>query len=506
MEHYLKSKSLKIKKIMNQNMKKYLGLFAVASLGGLVAVGVTKLVDDKHADNFSENYLARYASLNDAASRPDFVEVADLVTPTVVHIVTTVEQTPQKQSQEINPFDFFGGPGFGFEMPNTPRSGSGSGVIISADGYIVTNNHVIDGATKIRVILNDKREYNAELLGKDPNTDLAVLRIDEKNLPFAVVGNSDDVKVGQWVLAVGNPFNLTSTVTAGIVSAKGRNLNLLRDQRNPESQYSIESFIQTDAAVNPGNSGGALVSADGKLVGINTAIASQTGQYAGYAFAVPANLMKKVIGDLTKYGEVQRGLLGVSIQDVNSQLADKEGLSEVKGVFVAKVNPNSAAEEAGVKDKDVIVKVDGVAVNSSSELQEQVGKRSPGDKVALVLVRNNKEVTVEAVLKNKEGKTGLIKTEKVETNKALDAEFETVAREERLKLKITNGVRVKKVADKSILKKAGVPQGFIITSIDKRPVATPSEVKQALENAGEGVLLGGINPDGSKGFYGIGLK
>jgi Do/DeqQ family serine protease len=423
-----------------------------------------------------------------------------------VHIITTVEQTPQKQSQEMNPFDFFGGPGFGFEMPNTPRSGSGSGVIISADGYIVTNNHVIDGATKIRVILNDKREYNAELLGKDPNTDLAVLRIDEKNLPFAVVGNSDDVKVGQWVLAVGNPFNLTSTVTAGIVSAKGRNLNLLRDQRNPESQYSIESFIQTDAAVNPGNSGGALVSADGKLVGINTAIASQTGQYAGYAFAVPANLMKKVIGDLTKYGEVQRGLLGVSIQDVNSQLADKEGLSEVKGVFVAKVNPNSAAEEAGVKDKDVIVKVDGVAVNSSSELQEQVGKRSPGDKVALVLMRNNKEVTLEAVLKNKEGKTGLIKTEKVETNKALDAEFETVAREERLKLKITNGVRVKKVADKSILKKAGVPQGFIITSIDKRPVATPSEVKQALENAGEGVLLGGINPDGSKGFYGIGLK
>lgn len=491
---------------MNQNMKKYLGLFAVAGLGGLVAVGVTKLVDDKHADNFSENYLARYASLNDATSRPDFVEIADLVTPTVVHIVTTVEQTQQKQSQEINPFDFFGGPGLGFEMPNTPRSGSGSGVIISADGYIVTNNHVIDGATKIRVILNDKREYNAELLGKDPNTDLAVLRIDEKNLPFAVVGNSDEVKVGQWVLAVGNPFNLTSTVTAGIVSAKGRNLNLLRDQRNPESQYSIESFIQTDAAVNPGNSGGALVSADGKLVGINTAIASQTGQYAGYAFAVPANLMKKVIGDLTKYGEVQRGLLGVSIQDVNSQLADKEGLSEVKGVFVAKVNPNSAAEEAGVKDKDVIVKVDGVVVNSSSELQEQVGKRSPGDKVALVLLRNNKEVTVEAVLKNKEGKTGLIKTEKVETNKALDAEFETVSREERLKLKITNGVRVKKVADKSILKKAGVPQGFIITSIDKRPVATPSEVKLALENAGEGVLLGGINPDGSKGFYGIGLK
>ncbi len=490
---------------MRYNMKKYLGLFAVASLGGLVAVGITKLIDDKQADNFSANHIARYASLNEVGTRQDFVEVADLVTPTVVHIITTVEPKQQSGKQQINPFDLFG-QGFGFEMPNTPQSGSGSGVIISADGFIVTNNHVIDGATKIRVILNDKREYNAELLGNDPNTDLALLRIDESNLPFAVVGNSDDVKVGQWVLAVGNPFNLTSTVTAGIVSAKGRNLNLLRDARNPESQYSIESFIQTDAAVNPGNSGGALVSADGMLIGINTAIASQTGQYAGYSFAVPANLMKKIIGDLTKYGEVQRGFLGVSIQDVNSQLADKEGLKEVRGVFVAKVNPKSSAEDAGVKDKDVIIKVENVVVNSSSELQEQVGKRSPGDKVNLTVMRNNKELSFVAILKNKDGKTDIVKTEKVELNKALDAEFETVNREDRLRLKISNGVRVKKVADKSILKKAGVPVGFIITSIDKRPVATPSEVKMALDNATEAVLLGGVNPDGSKGFYGIGLN
>lgn len=484
-------------------MKKYLVLFAVAGLGGLAAVGITKLIETNNTDTFAANYMARYASLNEAGTRPDFVEVADLVTPTVVHILTTVE-AKQSQQQQINPFDFFGGPGF--EMPNMPRSGSGSGVVISADGFIVTNNHVIDGATKIRVVLNDKREYNAELIGKDPNTDLALLRIDEKNLPFAVVGNSDEVKVGQWVLAVGNPFNLTSTVTAGIVSAKGRNLNLLRDARNPESQYSIESFIQTDAAVNPGNSGGALVSADGKLVGINTAIASQTGQYAGYAFAVPANLMKKVISDLTKYGEVQRGLLGVNIADVNSQLADKEGLKDVRGVYVVKVNPNSAAEEAGVKDKDVIIKVDDVIVNSSSELQEQVGKRSPGEKVKLLLMRDSKEITVEATLRNREGKTGILKSEKIETNKALDAEFETVSREERLKLKISTGVRIKKLSDKSILKKAGVPEGFIITSIDKQSVTTPSEVKLALSDISEGVLLGGINPDGSKGFYGIGQK
>ncbi len=483
-------------------MKKYLGLFAVASLGGLLAVGITQLIEHKNADSFTANYMARYASLNDIGARPDFVEVADLVTPTVVHIITTVEAAAN-QSREINPFEFFGGPGF--EMPNMPRSGSGSGVIISADGYIVTNNHVVDGATKIKVILNDKREYSAELIGRDPNTDLALIRIDENKLPFALIGNSDEVKVGQWVLAVGNPFNLTSTVTAGIVSAKGRNLNLLREGRNnPEAQYSIESFIQTDAAVNPGNSGGALVSAEGKLVGINTAIASQTGQYAGYSFAVPVNLMKKIINDLTKYGEVQRGLLGVNIADVNGQLADKEGLKDVRGVYVVKVNPNSAAEDAGLKDKDVIIKVDDVTVNSSSELQEQVGKRSPGEKVKLVVLRDNKEMTFEATLKNKDGKTGIIKSEKVETDKALDAEFETVNREERLKLKISNGVRVKRVAEKSILKKAGVPVGFIIISIDKQNVATPTDVKRALDDVTEGVLLKGINPDGSRGFYGIG--
>ena len=215
--------------------------------------------------------------------------------------------------------------------------------------------------------------------------------------------------------------------------------------------------------------------------------------------------MKKIIGDLTKYGEVQRGFLGISIQDVNSQLADKEGLKEVKGVYVAKVNPNGGAEDAGVKDGDVILKVDDVAVNSSSELQEQVGKRSPGEKVKLLISRRNSEITLDATLKNKEGKAEILKTEKIESNKAFDAEFETVNRDERLRLKISNGVRVKRSSEKSILKKAGVPDGFIITSIDKKPVSTPSEVKNALENAGEGVLLGGIKPDGSKGFYGIPL-
>jgi serine protease Do len=480
-------------------MKKYLGMLVVASLGGLIAIGVNKLISHDDENRFNSDYLARYASIQ--GETPDFVNVAELVTPTVVHIITTVEGG----QGEMGMNDPFGGFFKGFEIPQMSRQGSGSGVIISSDGYIVTNNHVIDGATKIKVILNDKREYDAELLGKDRNTDLALLRIEEKNLAFAVVGNSDQVKVGQWVLAVGNPFNLTSTVTAGIVSAKGRGLNLIRDPQNQETQYAIEAFIQTDAAVNPGNSGGALVAADGKLIGINTAIASQTGQYAGYAFAIPSNLMNKVINDLMKYGEVQRGLLGVQIQDVNNQLAEKEGLKDVKGVYVAEVNENSAAKAAGIKKGDVIISIDGESVNTSNELQEKVGKKNPGDNVLVGLLRKGSKMEFTATLKNKEGKTELVKAEKVESNKVLDCEFESIPREERLKLKIPNGVRIKKVGDKSPLKKAGIPNGFVLTSIDKKAVATITDVKLNLEDRKGGVLIEGINPDGSKGYYGFGL-
>jgi serine protease Do len=489
------------------NTRKILTFVLVATLGGLAAIGIGKLFDKKSETAFTEAYMAKYASLSVESDRPDFVSVAELVTPTVVHILTTVEGAKNENAQLNDPYGFFKDFGFKIEPQQMiPRGGSGSGVIISPDGYIVTNNHVVDGASKIKVVLNDKREYAAELIGKDRNTDLALLKIDEKNLPFAIQGNSDDVKVGQWVLAVGNPFNLTSTVTAGIVSAKGRGLNLLRDPRNPETQYAIEAFIQTDAAVNPGNSGGALVAADGKLIGINAAIASETGQYAGYSFAIPVNLMKKVIADLLKYGEVQRGLLGVQIQDVTSELADKEGLKEVKGVFIAKVNEKSAAEDAGIKDKDVIVSVDGEAVNSTNELQEKVGKRSPGEKIKVGILRTNKALEFEVTLKNKDGKTGIVKSEKMESNKVLDCEFETIAREERLKLKISNGVKVKKIGEKSPLKKAGVPIGFVITQIDKTNVANSSEVKTALEGRKGGVLLEGINPDGSKGYYGFGIN
>ncbi|MCF8253134.1 MAG: Do family serine endopeptidase [Bacteroidia bacterium] len=483
-------------------MKRFLGLILVASLGGLVAIGLNKFFNKEDEAKFTTQHLAQYASLQEG-NYPDFVAVAELVTPTVVHIITTVNTSSQEIDVENDPF---GGFFKGFQIPQGPKVGSGSGVIISSDGYIVTNNHVINGASKIKVILNDKREYDAELLGADKNTDLALLRIDEKSLPFALIGNSDEVKVGQWVLAVGNPFNLTSTVTAGIVSAKGRGLNLIRDPRNQETQYAIEAFIQTDAAINPGNSGGAMVSTEGKLIGINTAIASQNGQYAGYGFAIPSNLMKKVIEDLMKFGEVQRGLLGVQIQDVNNELAEKEGLKEVKGVFVAKVNDNTAASAAGIKDKDVIISIDGQTVNSSNELQEKVGKKSPGDKVVVGLIRNGNKMELTATLRNKEGKAEVAKAEKVENNKILECDFETIPREERLKLKVSNGVRIKKVGEKSPLKKAGIPDGFVLTSIDKKPIATITDVKLSLKDHKGGVLMEGINPSGSKGYYAFGIE
>ena len=499
------------KKNVNENMKNYLKLFFVASLGGLVALGINRFFIKENVNQTEEQRLARFASLKDLGNRTDFVEVSELVTPTVVFIKTVIEpkQESKEEQQQVNPFDFFNGPGFNFpQTPRGPQMAQGSGVIISQDGYIVTNNHVVEGATKIKVVLNDKREYDAELLGRDKNTDLALLRIEEKNLPFALIGNSDEVKVGQWALAFGNPLGLTSTVTLGIISAKGRNLNLVgeRDPRTgAPTSYPIESFIQTDAAVNPGNSGGALVSADGKLIGINTAIESQTGSYSGYSFAIPSNLMKKVIEDLTKYGKVQRGILGVEIRDVNSDLADKEGLKDVRGVFVGKVHANSAAEVAGVKEKDVIISIDDIKVNSSPELQEQVGKHNPGDKVKLLVIRDGKEKSIDVILKSLEGKTEIVRTEKVESNKVLDSEFESLTRDERLKLHITNGVRIKKVGEKSILKKAGVPNGFIVISVDKKPVSSVSEIKLSLEDKKGGTLLEGVNPDGSKGYYGFGI-
>ena len=317
----------------------------------------------------------------------DFTQAAERSVEAVVHVKTKY----YRQQQYVDPFYqfFFGRP----KQSQQPSAmASGSGVILSNDGYIVTNNHVIEDANEIEVVLNDKRTFAAQLIGTDPNTDLALLKIEATNLPTIEIGNSDDLRVGEWVLAVGNPFNLTSTVTAGIVSAKARSINILN------SDMKIESFIQTDAAVNPGNSGGALVNTRGQLVGINTAIASQTGSYAGYAFAIPTAIMQKVVADLRQYGTVQRALLGIRMLDITQQVKDQLSLESMEGVYVGEVISGSAADKAGMKAGDVIVQVDGRPINASSQLQEQIGRKNPGDQITILVRRGHRSVSLQVTL------------------------------------------------------------------------------------------------------------
>ena len=316
----------------------------------------------------------------------DFTQAAERSVEAVVHV-----KTKYYRQQYVDPFYhfFFGRP----QQSQQPSAmASGSGVILSNDGYIVTNNHVIESANEIEVVLNDKRTFAAQLIGTDPNTDLALLKIEATDLPTIEIGNSDDLRVGEWVLAVGNPFNLTSTVTAGIVSAKARSINILN------SDMKIESFIQTDAAVNPGNSGGALVNTRGQLVGINTAIASQTGSYAGYAFAIPTAIMQKVVADLRQFGTVQRALLGIRMLDITQQVKDQLSLESMEGVYVGEVISGSAADKAGMKAGDVIVQVDGRPINASSQLQEQIGRKNPGDQITILVRRGQRSLTLQVTL------------------------------------------------------------------------------------------------------------
>lgn len=436
------------------------------------------------------------------AAKTNFVSAAKKVTPAVVHIKTYRQGGVPRQR---NPFhDFFGDPR-GPQGRRNPhgdgelQAGSGSGVILTPDGYIATNNHVIDGADKIKVVLNDKRSYEAELVGTDPSTDLALLKIEEKGLSFIPYGNSDTLQIGEWVLAVGNPFDLTSTVTAGIVSAKARNINVLQNSKG----MAIESFIQTDAAVNPGNSGGALVNLNGDLIGINTAIATPTGTYAGYAFAVPASLVKKVMNDLLKYGEVQRALLGVSIADVTAELAEKEGIDEIKGVYVAGVVPGGAAEEAGIEEGDIILAVNDSRVNSASKLQEIVARYSPGKKVEVVISREGEERTIKAQLKNVMGTTEIVKKDDSEKNEVLGAIMQPLPEDLRTQLGIEGGVQVIEIRDDK-LSEQGLKEGFIITHVDRKRVNHPDDIADLLRYRDGAVLLEGMYPDGTRAYYAFG--
>lgn len=472
--------------------KKIGSAFLVALAGGAIAAGTTLYFTKNTNTVFSENptKFNMVSNLPADAQNTDLTIAASATVNSVVHIKTVSKQQVQ---QGFDPFqDFF----FGQPFQQQPRdvSASGSGVIISTDGYIATNNHVVDGATEIEVTLNDNKSYKAEVIGTDPTTDLALIKIDAKDLTPVLYGNSDEVKVGQWVLAVGNPFNLTSTVTAGIVSAKGRNIHILQDK------YAIESFIQTDAAVNPGNSGGALVNTRGELIGINTAIASNTGSYAGYAFAIPANIVKKITTDLLKYGKVQRGLLGVSISDIDQKLKEEKKLGDAQGVYVAQTFEGSAAREAGMKEGDIITKVGTIKVTKSAELQEQLSLFRPGDKVNITYLREGKEKTAEVTLKNTNGNTEIAAKEQT----VLGATLESASKEELKKLGITNGVKITSLAAGK-LRAQGIQEGFIITGIDNQPVKTPEEVTAKLQNKKGGVLIEGVYPNGMRAYFGFGL-
>lgn len=434
----------------------------------------------------------------------DFTAAAEKVTPMVVHIVATqdMSHTNLRRNEDIPDLfrDFFGDD-FGREFRNRgPQNatGSGSGVIISQDGYIVTNNHVVENASKVEVILNDKRSYKADVIGTAPATDLAVLKINEKNLPNIILGNSDEVKVGEWVLAVGNPFNLESTVTAGIVSAKGRSLNILRDK----DKAPIEAFIQTDAAVNPGNSGGALVNVRGELIGINTAIATPTGTYAGYSFAIPVNIAKKVIKDLIEYGSVQRGYLGVTIRQLDGKFAQELGLKNIsEGVYVENFATNSAARDAGIQPGDVIVAIDGRKIKTSPELLEEVAKRRPGDKVAVEVIRNGNPKTFQVFLKGQDGEMEVAEKKGNDIQRLLGAELEDLSAEEKRKLGITGGVKISRLFSGKLSKQTDMREGFVVTKMGGEPVKNKEEFLSKLSRIKGGVFLSGVYPDAEGEYY-----
>jgi serine protease Do len=484
-------------------------LAIVGALSSATTLGAYKLFLEKSPSDavFTTTPSAFTRLVSDvsptAPSNPgDFTYAAEKATPAVVHITTKMTRNVSRQGQMVDPFeDFFGGNPFGGgggrrQQPEAQEA-SGSGVIISADGYIVTNNHVVQDADEVSVILNDKRSYKAKVISTDPSTDIAVIQVKATNLPFLDFGDSDAIRVGEWVLAVGNPFNLESTVTAGIVSAKGRQNIIDRDKDvNP-----LESFIQTDAAVNPGNSGGALVNLKGELIGINTAIYSRTGQFAGYSFAVPVGIVKKVAADLIKYGNVQRGYLGVNISEVNSKIVEEKGLKVNDGVYVGGFpTGGSAAQSAGLKVNDVIVKIDGVPTGSQSKLMELVGRKRPGETVVVTVNRDGEVKDFNVVLKNKDGNTNIVKGEaaSIVISEFLGAKLSNLSESDKAALKVKGGAKVVEVDPNGRMGYQGLEKGFIILKIDNKDVESAKDVAEILANRKGKINIAGIDADGTR--------
>lgn len=487
---------------MKNSVKQFSSMLFVALLSGIFSVFIYQKLVNPNTVTVVENKIPTsngvLTNLNiKDGSLTNFEYAAEISTNAVVHI-----KTESVYQQQIDPFyEFFYGRSFK-QQPQVVQ-GAGSGVILSDDGYIVTNNHVIDRTSTINVTLNNKKTYKAELIGTDPSTDLALLKIDAKNLPSVGFGNSNDLNVGQWVLAVGNPFNLTSTVTAGIISAKARNINILSGN-NGNGLPPIESFIQTDAAVNPGNSGGALVNANGELIGINTAIQSNTGSYTGYSFAIPSNIVQKVVNDLKEYGTVQRAFIGVSIQNIDEQVVEELSLNDMSGVYVNSVTKNGSASKAGIKSGDIIKKVGSKNVTDVPELQEQISQFRPGDKVNLTIYRENKELEIPVVLKNLNGEEDLISYEENKIHRLLGARLGDLDAKQKKELNIEDGIKVEEVfAGK--MRSVGIREGFIITKINHTPVKSVKTFTDILSTTKGGVLIEGFYENGKREFYGFGV-
>jgi Do/DeqQ family serine protease len=500
-----------------------------AFVGGAMALGTYKVFEKDPASGltFEERQKVYFtnnpasANITSSAGEVDFTQAAAAVTPAVVYIRTTYSAS-QGRSGGRDPIEEMFGDMFGQRaqpQQRTPQRASGSGVIISTDGYIVTNNHVVANASKVEVTTNDHRTLQAKVIGTDPNTDLALLKVSATNLPIVKLGNSDDVRVGEWVLAVGNPFNLNSTVTAGIVSAKGRNIGILgRDEEQQSSPFgrsryqqepaaprlnkAIESFIQTDAAINPGNSGGALVNTKGELIGINSAIASHTGSYEGYGFAVPVNLAKKVLNDLEKYGSVKRGYIGVSFTELNPDVATELKINTTNGLYVSELVAGGGAEAAGLQKGDIITKVEGNKVYESSDLQERVGRLQPGDKVRLTVLRNGAERNFTITLKGDPApakRTAAVSKSAEELYNKLGASFQPLTPAQKAKFRLQSGVVVTQVRRGGFFENYDRPEGTIITNMNGQAINSTNDIDKAITSLKNGqMVIEGYTADGMR--------
>ena len=469
-------------------------LSAVA--GGLTAYGVVSYMNDGNVVMASQQdggAQFRTVSLQQN-DYPDFTYAAESCVDAVVYVKVSATQTIQQQPGSI--FDFF----FGFPQQGAPqqreRTGSGSGVIITEDGYIVTNNHVIEGATKIEITLNSNQTYPATLIGTDPATDVALLKIEASGLPYIPFADSDKLRLGEWVIAIGSPYDLRSTITAGIVSAKGRSMP------NYTGEFKIESFIQTDAAVNPGNSGGALVDKAGNLVGINTAIISQTGSYAGYSFAVPSNIVKKIVYDLMDFGSVKRALLGITMQPIDDKIAKELKLSSLNGVYIVEVSKSGAADKAGVKAGDVLVAIDSYKITTTSSVQETVSRFSPGDEAELTIIRDGKELKLKVTFKGTAQENGAETSDGAIAfygSSIKDASKETLARHG-----LKGGVEIVEVGPGKLME-AGVVDGFVILYVNDQPVKTAKDVIDIVKKSKRAVFVEGLMPSGRPGYFAFGI-